>query len=140
MLAGRHAGNDCGSIESSDLQARWNGDSGLRHEIAHTTFVSVSDIGRFMSLGAIAEVSPKLWFPNPITAGQIEVLGNDRAQRCHPIASLLGAGAEVTYGSDWPAAAPDASPWAGFSGMVTRQDATGNYPGSVRAVEAIDLK
>jgi hypothetical protein len=127
-------------LDAIEVARQENGNSGLRHEIAHTTFVSGSDINRFMSLGAIAEVSPKLWFPNPITAGQIEVLGNDRAQRCHPIASLLGAGAEVTYGSDWPAAAPDASPWAGLSGMLTRQDATGKYPGSVGAVEAIDLK
>lgn len=116
-----------------------NGPSGLRHEIAHTNFVRPQDLPRFAALGAVAEVSPKLWFPNPVTPGQRQVLGPDRADRIHPIAALLRAGAEVIYGSDWPAAAPDADPWVGLAGMLTRADPTGRHPGFVGRDQAISL-
>ena len=45
----------------------------------------------------------------------------------------------MIYGSDWPAAAPDADPWTGLAGMVTRTDPTGVHPGSVGADQAIPL-
>lgn len=126
-------------LDAIEAARRANGMSGLRHEIAHTPFVHASDLGRFRALDAIAEVSPKLWFPNAITAGQIAVLGADRTQRCHPIRSLLRAGAELVYGSDWPAAAPDVDPWIGLAGMLTRRHPKGAYPGAVGPDESISL-
>ena len=116
-----------------------NGDSGLRHEIAHAPFIQRPDIARFAELGAVAEVSPKLWFPNPVTEGQRAVLGNDRVERCHPINDLLRAGAEVVYGSDWPAAAADANPWPGLAGMISRRDPLGRFAGQLGADQAIGL-
>lgn len=116
-----------------------NGATGLRHEIAHANFIRPQDIARFAALDAVAEVSPKLWFPNPVTPGQRQVLGDARAESCHPVRSLLDAGAEVVYGSDWPAAAPDADPWIGLAGMITRADPLGRYPGHVGADQAIPL-
>ena len=116
-----------------------NGASGLRHEIAHANFIAPADLPRFKALNAVAEVSPKLWMPNPVTAGQRRVLGDSRVDTCHPIRSLLAHGAEVIYGSDWPAAALDANPWTGLAGMISRRDPTGTYPGSVAPTEAISL-
>ncbi|NEY91656.1 amidohydrolase [Tabrizicola oligotrophica] len=116
-----------------------NGASGLRHEIAHANFIAPADLPRFAALGAVAEVSPKLWMPNPVTAGQRAVLGDARVDQCHPIRSLLAHGAEVIYGSDWPAAALDANPWTGLAGMISRRDPTGTYPGTVAPDEAIPL-
>ena len=116
-----------------------NGASGLRHEIAHANFIRPADLPRFAALDAVAEVSPKLWFPNPVTPGQRQVLGDARAESCHPVRSLLDAGAAVIYGSDWPAAAPDADPWVGLAGMITRADPLGRHPGHVGADQAIPL-
>lgn len=118
---------------------RENGDSGLRHEIAHTTFVRDEDLARFAQLNAVAEVSPKLWFPNPVTPGQIAVLGAERAQRCYRIRSLMEAGAELVYGSDWPAAAPNANPWVGLAGMISRTDPLGRFEGSIGQDQKISL-
>lgn len=117
-----------------------NGPSGLRHEIAHLPFVREEDTARFAALDAVAEVSPKIWYPNPVTAGQRAVLGLERAERSHRIRDLLEAGANVVYGSDWPASAPDANPWTSLAGMMTRRDPLGRYPGSVGAGQAIDLE
>jgi len=117
-----------------------NGASGLRHEIAHSNYVSDADLPRFFELGAIAEMSPKMWFPNPATPTQIALLGAERVARNHRIADLLDAGAELTYGSDWPAAAPDVNPWTGLSGMLTRRNADPAYPGVLAADQAISLE
>lgn len=116
-----------------------NGHSGLAHEIAHANFIAPADLPRFAALNAVAEVSPKLWMPNPVTAGQRAVLGDARVETCHPIRSLLMAGAQVIYGSDWPAAALDANPWTGLAGMIARRDPTGTYPGTVAPDQAITL-
>jgi predicted amidohydrolase YtcJ len=116
-----------------------NGPSGLRHEIGHTAFVSEADHPRFASLGMVADMSPRLWFPNPVTDGQDRVLGLMRRNRCHQIRSLMEAGAELTYGSDWPAAAADANPWAGLAGMLTRRNPFGLFPGYVGKEQSITL-
>jgi predicted amidohydrolase YtcJ len=116
-----------------------NGDSGLRHEIAHTSFVSDADLPRLAALDVVAEVSPKLWYPNAATPVQSAVLGPDRMARLHRIRSYQAHGAEVIFGTDWPAAAPDANPWTGLAGMLDRSDATGQYPGAINPDEAISL-
>lgn len=127
-------------LDAIEAARRANGASGLRHEIAHTNYVSDADLGRFAALGAIAEMSPKMWFPNPATPIQTALLGADRVAKNHRIADLLAAGAELAYGSDWPAAAPDANPWSGLSGMLTRQNADPAYPGILSAEQAISLE
>ena len=50
------------------------------------------------------------------------------------------AGAELTYGSDWPAAAADANPWVGLAGMISRRNPFGLFPGFVGEAEAIRLE
>ena len=71
------------------------GASGLRHEIAHSPFVHPDDMPRFALLDAVAEVSPKLWFPNAATPAQVAVLGEERVQRCHALRDYLNAGATM---------------------------------------------
>jgi predicted amidohydrolase YtcJ len=68
------------------------------------------------------------------------LLGPERAARCCQIRSLLDAGAEMVAGTDWPAAAPDANPWTGLAGMISRRDPTGTYPGVVGREQAIPLE
>lgn len=116
-----------------------NGNSDLRHEISHSNFISDADVPRFAQLNAIAEMSPKLWFPGPTTAVQMKVIGAARMAKSHRMKDLLHAGAELTYASDWPAAAPDANPWIGMAGMISRRNATGLYDGAVAPEQAITL-
>ncbi|WP_164662208.1 amidohydrolase [Tropicibacter sp. Alg240-R139] len=117
-----------------------NGQSGRRHEIAHSNYVSDADLTRFSALGAVSELSPKMWFPNPGTAVQKALLGRDRVQKNQRIGDLVAAKAELIYGSDWPAAAPDANPWTGLSGMLTRRNADPTYPGDLAPEQAISLQ
>lgn len=127
------------ALDAIEAARRTNGFSGLRHETAHSVFVSDSDLSRYRALDAVAEQSPKLWMPNPATPAQVAVLGRDRLEKSHRMADLLRAGAEMTYASDWPASAPDANPWTGLAGMLTRRDPTGRYDGTIGAAQALTL-
>lgn len=126
-------------LDAVEAARRVNGNSGLRHEIGHTAFVNAADHPRFAELDMVADMSPRLWFPNPVTAGQDRVLGPVRRNRCHQIRSLMDAGAQLTYGSDWPAAAADANPWIGLAGMLNRRNPFGLFPGYVGEEQAISL-
>ncbi|UYV39220.1 amidohydrolase [Rhodobacteraceae bacterium D3-12] len=127
-------------LDAIEAARRANGASGLRHEIAHSAFVSDEDLPRFASLGAVAEVSPKLWMPNAATPAQLAVLSAEQMRKLHRIRDLLDAGAEVVFATDWPASAPDADPWSGLAGMLNRQDPTGAFSGSMNASQAIGLE
>ena len=127
-------------LDAIEAARNANGASGLRHEIAHSAFVSDADLSRFRSLDAIAELSPKLWFPNPSTPAQRRVLGEERLSKCHRLRDLLDAGAEATYASDWPAAAPDPNPWTGLSGMLTRRNTDPAYPGVLGDGQQVSLQ
>ena len=128
------------ALDAIEAARNANGDSGLRHETAHNSFVSDADLDRFKSLNAVAEMSPKMWFPNASTPVQLAVLGEDRLRTSHRIRDLLRAGAEMTYASDWPASAPDANPWTGLSGMITRKNCDPAYEGKFNPEQAISLE
>ncbi len=127
-------------LDAVEFARATNGHSGLRHEIGHTSFVSEQDYSRFRDLNVVAEMSPRLWFPNPVTPGQYKVLGPVRTHRCHQIRSLLDAGAQLTYGSDWPAAAADPNPWVGLAGMLTRRNPFGLFEGVLGEEQAVSLE
>ena len=46
----------------------------------------------------------------------------------------------MTAATDWPAAAPDANPWTGIAGMISRRNPRGEYPGTVGEDQAISLR
>jgi predicted amidohydrolase YtcJ len=116
-----------------------NGDSGLRHEVAHAELASAQDIPRFATLGAVAELSPILWYPGPLVQMMAGVMGRDRAEKFWPIKSLRDAGALQVYGSDWPSVVPSPSPWPGIEAMVTRRDPYGKEPGALGPEQALPL-
>ncbi|MBR9864804.1 MAG: amidohydrolase family protein [Rhodobacteraceae bacterium] len=126
-------------LDAIEAARNANGPSGLRHEIAHSAFVSDADLPRFAALDAVAEVSPKLWMPNGATRAQMDVLSSEQMGRLHRIRDLLDAQAQVIFATDWPASAPDADPWSGLAGMLTRQDPTQQYGGTMNAGQAVSL-
>ena len=109
-----------------------------RYHIAHGQFVQEQDIPRFAELDVTADISPSLWFPGVISEAIATVLPAERASKMQPNRSLLDAGARVAGGSDWPVSvSPNA--WEGIYGLVTRQDPTGQFPGTLWPEQAISL-
>ena len=109
-----------------------------KYHIAHGQFVHPDDIGRFAQLDVTADISPSLWFPGVISEAIAAVLPAERASQMQPNRSLLDAGARIAGGSDWPVSvSPNA--WEGIYGLVTRQDPTGQFPGTLWKEQAITL-
>lgn len=97
-----------------------NGFSGLLHNVAHNSFVQMDDILRARSIAATFEMSPYIWFPNPIIPDISAAIGDARMQRWIPVKDAIDAGALVVAGSDWPVV-PSFNPWTAIETLVTRQ-------------------
>lgn len=127
------------ALDAIEVTRQKNGNSGLRHELAHAGFIHDDDIARFRKLNAVAEVSPYIWFPSVKTESIIRAVG-ERGKQYWPVKSLLDAGAEVVVGSDWPAGAlPDMNPWVGLEALVSRRNPWGTVPGALWPAQAITL-
>ena len=99
-----HAAGDAAVREGLDAIAaarEANGFSGLLHDVAHNSFVAMTDIQRARSIGAVFEFSPYIWFESPIIADIRKAVGEERMQRWIPVKDALDAGAFVVPGSDW---------------------------------------
>ncbi|MGH3587346.1 MAG: amidohydrolase, partial [Pseudonocardia sp.] len=117
---------------------RRDGYTEARFQVAHGQFVHPDDLPRFAALGVAADISPFLWTPGVIPTAIADVRPADQAGRMQPNRTLLDTGALVAGGSDWPVSeSPNA--WEGIQGLVTRQDPTGAFPGSLWAEQAITL-
>lgn len=118
---------------------RAEGFTETRYQVAHGQFVHPDDVARFGELGVSADISPFIWVPGPIVEAIREVLPRERADRMQPNRALLDAGAVVAGGSDWPVS-PSPNAWEGIHGLVTRQDPSGQYPGTLWPEQAITLE
>ena len=112
-------------LDAIEAARKANGESGLRHELAHASFIDPADIPRFARLGAVADYSPIIWFRSSIIDAVLAAVGKGRGERMWPTRALLDAGALIASGSDWPAAVPDQNPWVGIEALVTRRDPRG---------------
>ncbi|HEX5190182.1 MAG TPA: amidohydrolase [Streptosporangiaceae bacterium] len=96
-----------------------NGDSGLRHHLAHLQVVHPDDIPRFAALSATANIQP-LWATHEPQMDELTIpfLGERRSGWQYPFGALLAAGAPMCAGSDWSVSSPD--PFAGAHVAVNR--------------------
>jgi predicted amidohydrolase YtcJ len=107
--------------------------------VAHPEFVHPDDVARFADLGAVADASPVLWFPNPMNGIIAQQVQDHYLERIWPLRDLHDAGTLVAAGSDWPVAMPVPNPWLSIETMVTRRSPDPAFPGSLAAEQALDL-
>lgn len=111
---------------------------GRRHRVEHIETIDPADIPRFGALGVIASQQPYHGSPSP---NQIDVwkanLGEPRASRAWVYNSLLGAGARVAFGSDWPVVSLD--PRLGLHVATTRTSLEGVPDGGWIPAERLTL-
>ncbi len=115
-----------------------NGFSGRLHDVAHNSFVKMEDITRARAIGATFEMSPYIWYPNPIIPDIANAVGEERMLRWIPVRDAMEAGALVVPGSDWPVV-PGVNPWVGIETLVTRQ-APGGIGDPLGEAEKISLE
>jgi predicted amidohydrolase YtcJ len=118
-----HAAGDAAvraGLDAIEAARKQNGFSGQLHEVAHNSFVQMSDILRAREIAATFEMSPYIWYPNPIIPDIVRAVGAERMQRWIPIKDAIDAGALVVPGSDW-SVVPSVNPWIAIETLVTRQ-------------------
>ncbi|MCP3675157.1 MAG: amidohydrolase, partial [Gammaproteobacteria bacterium] len=116
-----------------------NGNSGMRHELAHAGYIHQDDLNRFTELQAVVDLSPYIWHPSPIMDSVVSAVGSPRGEQYWPIRTLVELDAPMLAGSDWPAAVPTMDPWIGIEAMVSRADPLERFPGTFWSEQAISL-
>jgi len=126
------------ALDAIEFVIRRNGPRDRRPVIAHAQLVDDADIGRFAELGVIPNMQP-LWAQlDPLmTVLTVPRLGPERADRQYRMASLLGSGAKLAHGSDWPVSS--GAPLDGISVGVSRQTADGQPEGGWTPHEIIPI-
>jgi predicted amidohydrolase YtcJ len=118
-----HAAGDAAvreGLDAIEAARKANGFSGQLHEVAHNSFVQMSDIRRARAIGATFEMSPYIWYPNPIIPDIAKAIGPERMKRWIPVKDAIDSGALVVPGSDW-SVVPSVNPWIAIETLVTRQ-------------------
>ena len=128
------------ALDAIEAARKANGDSGLRHELAHAGYIDQDDIPRFGKLNAVADLSPILWYPSPIIDAIYSAVGEARGQHYFPVRDLIDSGANLLAGSDWPAVSVNANPWVGIESLVTRQHPHEKTHGALWPEQAITLE
>ncbi|GLX07636.1 amidohydrolase [Microbispora sp. NBRC 16548] len=142
LQAHLHAIGDAGirtALDAIEHVTRVNGPRDRRPVIAHVQVLAEEDLPRFARLGVIANLQP-LWARTdpPMTKLTFPRIGPERARRQYLIGSLLRAGVQVSFGSDWPVS--DHRPLAGLPVAVTRENAEREPPGGWLPEECIGIE
>ncbi|WP_329454951.1 amidohydrolase [Streptomyces sp. NBC_01497] len=115
-----------------------HGDGPVFH-LAHPEFVHPDDVARFRELDVVADVSPALWFPQPMNGIIAQQVRDHYMERIWPLRELHEAGSHIAAGSDWPVAAALPNPWLSIEAMVTRRNPDPTFPGELAPGQALDL-
>ncbi len=117
-----HAAGDAAVRAGLDAIAaarKANGHTGLFHNVSHNSFIQESDLARAAGIQATFEMSPYIWYQNPIIPAIARAVGPERMQRWTPVKGAIDSGALVVPGSDW-AVVPSVNPWIAIETLVTR--------------------
>lgn len=107
------------SLDAFEQAQKSNGKTNNHHQITHTEFVAPDDITRFAQLGIIANFQPLWSTMDPYMQMTAVRVGTERMQHVYPAHSVLQAGGEMVYGSDWSVAS--ANPLLGIEVAITRR-------------------
>jgi len=128
-------------VDALELMKKANGDSGVRHKIAHNWMITPEDITRVANMKDVnIDFSPHVAYPHPgIAATFPPRIGDDRYQKMFPVKSAIDAGLHVGQGADWLTANPTPNPFPAIEGFVTRMNPDDPTMGTLNPSEAVTL-
>ncbi|WP_020386576.1 amidohydrolase [Kribbella catacumbae] len=114
------------ALDAFEAARMANGETDLRHHIAHLQVVHPDDVARFAALGVTANMQA-LWavYEPQMIDLTIPFLGPERTAWQYPFGDLARSGARLAAGSDWPVSSPD--PLAAVQVAVNRRTGDGEY-------------
>lgn len=129
-------------VDAFEAMKAANGDSGVKHKIAHNWMLTKDDIDRLAKLKDVnIDFSPNIPYPHPnVIQGMVAVVGEERYQKMFPVKSALAAGLKVGQGADWLTANPTPNPFPPIEALVTRMNPDDPSMGMLNPDEAITLE
>jgi predicted amidohydrolase YtcJ len=129
-------------VDALEIMKRKNGDTGVRHKVAHNMMITHEDLERLAAMKDVnIDFSPPLWYPH---AGAIAsfnpAVGAERAQKVYPVKTAVSTALHVGQGADWLTANPTPDPFIAMEGFVTRKNPFDPaLTGTVNPSEAVSL-
>lgn len=115
------------------------GSHARRHRVEHIEVHDPADTDRFAAQGAVASMQPFHADPSPNQADVWAAsIGPERASRAWAWGTVLRAGGQLAFGSDWPVV--PWSPWLAIHSAVCRQTPDGQPAGGWLPGERIPLE
>jgi len=129
-------------VDAFEAMKEANGDSGVKHKIAHNWMLTKDDIDRLAKLKDVnIDFSPNIPYPHPnVVPGMLAAVGEERYQKMFPVKSALAAGLKVGQGADWLTANPTPNPFPPIEALVTRMNPDDPSMGTLNPDEAITLE
>ena len=129
-------------VDALEKMKETNGDTGVRHKIAHCWMLTPNDIPRIAELNDVnIDISPHIPYPHPgVAATYPPRIGEERYRSMFPVKSAMEAGIHVGQGADWLTANPTPNPFPAIEGFVTRLNPGNPSLGQLNPSEAISLE
>lgn len=109
-----------------------NGDTGVRHTIAHTTDPNPETLPRIYDLNIVVNVTP-VWARWKVGTEEVE----DRVHRFLPFKTMLAEGITLSMGSDYPVTSRN--PFWAIETAVLRRDPLNSEAKTLNALEGISV-
>jgi predicted amidohydrolase YtcJ len=93
------------SLDAIEAARTATGNESVRATIAHMDFVHPDDIPRFKALNVTAQTSIQWAARDPSYFNIGSFVGMDKVENAYPVRSIMDAGANQSFGADWPASA-----------------------------------
>lgn len=108
-------------LDGLEAVRKANGPSANRHQMAHLEMIDPKDMPRLRALDVTANFQP-YWFSEDdwLEADVLPAIGRERAKRLYQMGTVVGTGARLALGSDWPISSAD--PFLGMMVGVTRKN------------------
>ncbi len=109
------------ALDAYEAAQKANGVRDSRHQITHLELVDPADIGRFKTLGVIANIQALWAYPDTYIVDLTQPkIGPERSEWLYPFGALKNAGATIAGSSDWSVSSMN--PLEAIQTGVTRQD------------------
>lgn len=109
------------ALDAFEAAQKANGVRDSRHQITHLELVDPADIGRFKTLGVIANIQALWAYPDTYIVDLTQPkIGPERSEWLYPFGALKNAGATIAGSSDWSVSSMN--PLEAIQTGVTRQD------------------
>ena len=132
-------------VEAFEIMKSKNGDSGVRHKLAHNFMTTGEQLERIAQMKDVnMDFSPPAFAPHvAVNAAFRPPIGEERYQKSMRVRTALELGIHVGQGSDWLTLNPTPNPFIAMEGMVTREntfDFDPDLTGTANADDAVSLE